>query len=58
MLTGLTSDVHQACVDCETRTEVMDQALILLQAAACKWALENVCSGMKPYVTYRKLARR
>lgn len=57
MLTGLASD-RQACVVCETRTEVRDQALIPLLAAACKWALENASSGWKPYVTDRKLARR
>lgn len=53
MLTGLASD-HQACVVCETFTEVRNQALIPLQAAACKWALENASSGMNPHVTYRK----
>lgn len=57
MQTGLATD-HQACAVCEPRTEVRDQALISLQAAACKWALESARSGMKPYVTSRKLVRR
>lgn len=57
MLTGLASD-HQACAVSETCTEVRDQALISLQAAACKWALEDASSCTEPYVTDRKLARR
>ena len=57
MLTGLATD-HKVCVVSETRTEFRDQALIPLQAAACKWALESASSGMKLYVTWRKLVRR